>query len=104
MTLVEHPDGLALGDDTTTVEGPRAAGDRSGGAATETLSIGSREVWRLAWRVSQHRRREFWLGWALFVVFFTMPAVTGLMLARGFEALADGNTALTYRYAAAVAL
>ena len=95
MTLVEHPDGLAADE--------RSPDDTVAGAATEAVSIGSREVWRLAWRVSQHRPREFWTGWALFVVFFTMPAVTGLMLARGFEALSDGNTSLTYRYAAAVA-
>ena len=97
MTLVEHPDGLALGEETTTstTGGPGTAGGPGAAAATDTISIGSREVWRLAWRVSQHRRREFWLGWALFVVFFTMPAVTGLMLARGFEALSDGNTAWT---------
>ena len=93
MTLVEHPDGLPPSTPDDTVAAP----------TTETVSIGSREVWRLAWRVSQHRPREFWTGWALFVVFFTMPAVTGLMLARGFEALSDGNTSLTYRYAAAVA-
>ncbi len=28
-------------------------------------------VWRLAWRVSQHEPRSFWLGWGAFVVFFT---------------------------------
>ena len=93
MTLVEHPDAVSVDVET---EAARTAPDA-------VSSIGSREVWRLAWRVSQHRPREFWLGWALFVVFFTMPAVTGLMLARGFEALSDGNTSLTYRYAAAVA-
>ena len=94
MTLVEHPDGLAPSTPDDTVAGP----------TTETVSIGSREVWRLAWRVSQHRPREFWIGWALFVVFFTMPAVTGFMLARGFEALSDGDTSLTYWCAAAVAV
>jgi ATP-binding cassette subfamily B protein len=62
------------------------------------------DVWRLAWRVSQHRPREFWIGWSLFVVFFTMPAVTGLFLAVGFGALADGDTTTTYWCAAAVAV
>lgn len=34
-------------------------------------------VWRLAWRVSQHDRTTFWLGWAGFIAFFTFPVVTG---------------------------
>ena len=63
MTLVEHPDAVSVDVET---EAARPAPDA-------VSSIGSREVWRLAWRVSQHRPREFWLGWALFVVFFTMP-------------------------------
>ena len=49
-------------------------------------------VWKLAWRVSQHRPREFWWGWSLFVVFFTMPAVTGYFLGRGYSALEAGDT------------
>lgn len=60
-------------------------------------------VWSLSWRVSQHRRGEFWLGWSLFVVFFSMPAVTGFLLGRGYESLAAGDTSATYRWAAAVA-
>ena len=32
---------------------------------------GALPVWRLAWRVSQHHRRSFWLGLSLFVAFFT---------------------------------
>lgn len=69
-----------------------------------TPSLGSDiDVWRLAWRVSQHRPREFWVGWSLFVVFFTMPAITGFFLAVGFGALADGDTTKTYWCAAAVA-
>jgi ATP-binding cassette, subfamily B, bacterial len=61
-------------------------------------------VWQLTWRVSQHRRREFWIGWLLFVVFFTMPAVTGYFLGRGYGALETGNTAVTIRWAAAIAV
>ena len=34
-------------------------------------------VWRLAWKVAQHRPRTFWFGWALFVLFFTFPVATG---------------------------
>ncbi len=62
------------------------------------------DVWRLAWRVSQHRRREFWLGWALFVVFFTMPAISGFFLGRGYAALEDGDTTATIWWAAAIAV
>ncbi|MGB0113628.1 MAG: ABC transporter ATP-binding protein [Ilumatobacteraceae bacterium] len=61
-------------------------------------------VWRLAWRVSQHRPREFWVGWFLFVVFFTMPAVTGFILAKGYAALEAGDTATVLWLAAAVAV
>ena len=34
-------------------------------------------VWSLAWRVSQHERRTFWVGWGLFVLFFVFPVVIG---------------------------
>jgi ATP-binding cassette, subfamily B, bacterial len=61
-------------------------------------------VWRLAWRVSQHRPREFWIGWSLFIVFFTMPAATGFLLGRGYAALAVGDTDATIVWAAAIAL
>jgi ATP-binding cassette subfamily B protein len=61
-------------------------------------------VWRLSWRVSQHRRKEFWLGSLLFIYFFIAPAFTGFALSRGYAALADGRTTDTYRWAAAVAL
>jgi ATP-binding cassette subfamily B protein len=49
-------------------------------------------VWRLAWRVSQHRRREFWTGWSLFVLFFSFPVLIGWLLGRGFDALSEGRT------------
>ena len=39
-------------------------------------------VWRLAWRVSQHEPRSFWLGWGAFVVFFTCPPSTATSSAR----------------------
>ena len=61
-------------------------------------------VWKLAWRVSQHRPREFWWGWSLFVVFFTMPAITGYFLGRGYRALEAGDTEVTLRWAAAIAM
>ena len=72
MTLVEPAEDRA---DERSLDRRRVAGD--------DLPPGSGiDVWRLAWRVSQHRPREFWVGWALFVVFFTMPAITGLLPAR----------------------
>jgi ATP-binding cassette subfamily B protein len=61
-------------------------------------------VWGLAWRVAQHRPREFWLGWLLFVVFFTMPAVTGYLLARGYGALARGDSTETIWWSVGVAV
>src|SRR5215204_1204297 len=61
-------------------------------------------IWRIAWRTAQHEPRSFWLGWLAFVVFFSMPALTGYLLARGFDALASGDTAAVYRFAAAVAV
>ena len=61
-------------------------------------------VWSLAWRVAQHRPREFWLGWFLFVVFFSMPAATGYLLGRGYDALATGDTTATMWWAFGVAV
>ena len=48
----------------------------------------------------QHEPRSFWIGWITFVMFFTMPVVSGYVLGRGFEALGDGDTSTVYRYAA----
>ncbi|MFM2077543.1 MAG: hypothetical protein RJA49_1433, partial [Actinomycetota bacterium] len=59
-------------------------------------------VWRLAWRVSQHRPGAFWLGWGLFVLFFTFPVLNGWLLGRAFRALEHGDTTQVYWYAAAV--
>ncbi|MBA3605761.1 MAG: ABC transporter ATP-binding protein, partial [Acidimicrobiia bacterium] len=56
-------------------------------------------LWRLAWRVSQHEPRSFWLGWILFVLFFAAPAITGFILAKGFAELQAGNQAGVYRWA-----
>ena len=66
--------------------------------------LGSMNVWRLSWRVSQHRRKEFWLGSLLFMYFFIAPAFTGFALSRGYSALAEGRTTDTYWWAGAVAL
>lgn len=49
-------------------------------------------VWSLAWRVSQHERRTFWVGWALFVLFFVFPVAIGWTLGRAFDAVAAGRT------------
>jgi ATP-binding cassette subfamily B protein len=57
-------------------------------------------VWSLSWRVSQHEPRSFWFGWFCFVVFFAIPAGTGWVLSRGFDALAAGDTSAVYRWAA----
>jgi len=59
-------------------------------------------VWRLAWRVTQHRPASFWIGWGLFTLFFTFPVLTGYLLGRAFSALEAGHTAQVYWYAGAV--
>ena len=48
-------------------------------------------IWRLGWRVSQHEPRSFWTGYALFVLFFTFPVLSGWLLGRGFNALSTGH-------------
>jgi ATP-binding cassette, subfamily B, bacterial len=81
------------------------AGRTRAADADGVASIGGvTNVWSLAWRVSQHRPREFWLGWGLFLVFFTMPAISGLFLGRGYAALQDGDTTATIWWAAAIAV
>lgn len=61
-------------------------------------------LWQLVWRVSQHRRRTFWVGWACFVLFFTFPVLTGYLLGRGFAALSEGDLAAVYVIAACIAV
>ncbi len=72
--------------------------------ATTSRDLGPGNVWRLSWRVSQHRPGEFWLGSALFLYFFVSPAITGYTLSRGYQAIADGRTTEAYWWAAAVAV
>ena len=61
-------------------------------------------VWRLAWRVAHHRPFDFWVGSLLFVVFFTMPASTGYLLGRGYDAIAAGDSGRVPVWAAALAV
>src|SRR5215218_2571046 len=61
-------------------------------------------IWRIAWRIAHHEPRSFWLGWVAFVVFFSLPAVTGYLLAGGFDALGRGDTGAVYAFAVAVAV
>ena len=73
--------------------------------ATTTRARQQLGLWRLAWRVSQHEPRSFWLGWAAFVVFFThagrhrLPAEPGLRRPRR-----TATTPAVYRWALAVAV
>jgi len=60
-------------------------------------------VWRLAWRVSQHEPRTFWWGWACFVLFFAFPVLSGYLIGLGFAALSDGNSGRAYVCAALLA-
>ena len=59
-------------------------------------------VWQLAWRVSQHERRTFWRGWALFVLFFVIPVAIGWVLGRAFAALDAGATGRVLWWAVAL--
>lgn len=73
-------------------------------ALLEPTASGDLPIWRIAWRAALHEPRSFLLGWLAFVVFFSMPAVTGYLLARGFDALSTGDTGDVYAFAAAVAV
>ncbi len=57
-------------------------------------------VWRLGWRVANHRPGLFWMSWSLFVMFFTFPVLNGWLLGRGFHALETGHQSQVYWYAA----
>lgn len=59
---------------------------------------------RLAWIVSQHERANFWIGWVLWAVFFSLPAAIGWILSQAFEALDRGDTSGVYRWIGALAL
>ena len=54
--------------------------------------------WTLVWRVIRHSRWTFWGGWALFVLFFTLPVAIGWALSRAFDALARGDSSEVYRW------
>ena len=82
----------------TTVLHPPDVDDDAG-----TLDVPIPNVWQLAWRVSQHRPKEFWIGWFLFVVFFMMPAITGYFLAKGYAALEADDVTQTIWWAVAIA-
>lgn len=90
MTAVIHPEVAPDGEDHDVPADP--------------TPVPVASVWSLAWRVAQHRPKEFWLGWLLFVVFFTMPAITGYLLARGYGALERGDSTETIWWAAAIAV
>lgn len=74
------------------------------GSAEAGRRLTAANVWRLSWRVSQHRPGEFWWGSALFLYFFVSPAITGFTLSRGYQAIADGRTTDAYWWAGAVAV
>ena len=59
-------------------------------------------AWTLAWRVSQHDRRTFWAGWALFVLFFVFPVGIGWVLGRAFDAVEVGDVSGAVRWVVAL--
>ncbi len=61
-------------------------------------------VWRLTWRAAQHRPGAFWLGWGLFVMFFTFPIAVGWLLGTGFEALSEGRSGRVFVIALSIAV
>lgn len=60
-------------------------------------------VWRLAWTISQERRREFWGSYVAFILFFTFPALVGFILGEAFDALTNGDSRRLYWMAGALA-
>lgn len=56
----------------------------------------------LVWRIIQHSPVTFWSGWALFVVFFTLPVGIGWALSRAFDAVGSGDSGAVYRWALGV--
>ena len=61
-------------------------------------------VWRLAWMISQERRREFWISYVTFVIFFAFPALIGYILGEAFDALTNSDSRRLYWLAGALAL
>ncbi len=61
-------------------------------------------VWRLAWMISQERRREFWISYITFVLFFAFPALLGYLMGEAFDALSGGDTRRLYWMAGALAV
>lgn len=61
-------------------------------------------VWRLGWRISQNQPKPFWIGLALFAVFFTIPALSGWLIGEAFDALAGGETRSLYWIAGGLAV
>ncbi len=49
-------------------------------------------VWRLARKVAMHEPRSFFLGWLGFVIFFCMPALSGWVLARSYDAIENRSS------------
>ncbi len=80
-----------------------AAVDRNGSGAgySEAVPVA---VWRLAWMISQERRREFWGSYIAFVLFFAFPALTGYIMGAAFDALTDGSSRRLYWMAGALAV
>ena len=68
------------------------------------MSSNTFPVWRLAWTISQERRKEFWIAYISFVVFFAFPALLGYILGLAFDALSDGDTRKLYWMAGALAV
>ncbi len=64
----------------------------------------ARPIFRLSWRVSQEHPFEFWVGFACFVLFFSIPALSGYLTAQAFEALTDNDLRSLYFVAAALLL
>ena len=51
----------------------------------------------LVWRVIRHSPVTFGGGWALFMLFFTLPAGIGWVLSRAFAALESGDGDAVFR-------
>ncbi len=82
-------------------DNPKTGNPKTGNPQTD---ISDRPIIRLAWRVSQEHPFEFWIGFAGFLLFFSIPALSGYLTAQAFEALTGNDIGTLYFIAGALLL
>jgi ATP-binding cassette, subfamily B, bacterial len=59
-------------------------------------------VWRLIWKVTQHRAKPFWIGTLLFCVFLIFPVSNGWLIGRSFTAVEQGRNTTAFLLAGVI--